>query len=390
MKRKIAVVIIALLLIAGGFIVVRSKQKSLANLSKPQETLPTVQVTPVRQGTLDVTAHYLCSIEPFTRSDISARISGNILTITKREGDSVRQGEVIITIDDRELLHRSTAANAEVLATKQRLAGAKSVYETQKSVYERDVILHKAGAISQEALERSRAALDGAKASVGAYEESLKGLAMNTSIARTQAGYASIAASFSGIVSKRWVDPGDLAVPGKPILTIEKTSPYKVLAQVPQEELIGIRAGAPVLLTNGDRTMSAKVNRVYPALGKNLMATVEVLTPSSPFNLPSSATVGFDIVTRSVEGLIVPDQGVVKSGQGTFVYLVKDGVVHIIPVKLLGMGNSRAAVIGDLAPGEQVAVAQENKLLTITEGSKVTMAEFRKPEGKANASGVRQ
>ncbi|MDA8421807.1 MAG: efflux RND transporter periplasmic adaptor subunit [Nitrospiraceae bacterium] len=391
MKRKLVTVIIALLLVVGGVIVVKSKQKSLANLPKPKEPLPTVQVMPIRQGTLDVSAHYLGSIEPFTRSDLSARISGNILAITKREGDSVRQGEVIITIDDRELLDRSIAVNAEVLATKQRLAGAKSAYETQKSVYERDVILYKAGAISQEALERSRAALDGAKATVDAYEESMKGFAMNTSVARTQAGYARITAPFSGVVSKRWADPGDLAVPGKPILTIEKTSPYKVLAQVPQEELTGIRPGTPVKLTNGDQEVSAKVNRVYPALGKSMLATVEVLTKTAPFDLPSASTVGFDLVTKQIEGLIVPDQAVVKTDKGASVYQVKDGLVHIVPVTLLGMGNGKAAISGDVPPAAQVAVAQENKLLTLTEGGGVIPAEQGKSgERKSGSAGGKQ
>jgi RND family efflux transporter MFP subunit len=371
MKRKYVVLIIALLLIAGGFFVVRIKQQKLANLPKPQTPLPAVQVAPVVQGTLDVATHYLGSIEPYTRSDLSARISGNILTISKREGDSVRKGETVVTIDDRELIDRTAAVNAEVLATRQKLAGAQSAYTTQKAVYERDMTLLKAGAISQEALERSRAALDGAKATVDAYEESLKGLSMNTSIAKTQAGYARIIAPFSGVVSRRWAEPGDLAAPGKPILTIEQVSSYKVLAQIPQEELLGVRPGTLVRLTNGEQTVPAKVNRVYPALGKNLLAIVEVLVSSSPFNLPSGATVGFNVVSRRVEGFIVPEQAVVKSTQGTFVYLVKDGVVHIKPVKLIGSGNGKAALSGELFPGEQVAVAQENKLLTLSEGSRV-------------------
>ena len=84
---------------------------------------------------------------------------------------------------------------------------------------------------------------------------------------------------------------------------------------------------------------------------------------SSPFNLPSSATVGFDLVSRKVEGWIVPDQAVVRSTQGAFVYLVKDGMVRIMPVKLLGMANGKAAISGELPVGAQVAVAQENKLL---------------------------
>ena len=347
-------------------------------------------MAPVSQGTLELTAHYLGSVEPLIKSDLSARISGNILTISKREGDSVRQDETLVTIDDRELLDRAVAVDAEVLATRQKLAGAQSAYTTQKAVYERDVVLHKAGAVSQEALERSRAVVDGAKATVDAYEESLKGLAMNTSVAKTQAGYARITAPFSGVVSRRWSEPGDLAAPGKPILTIEKTSPYKVLAQVPQEELSGIRPGTSVRLTNGSQTIAATVNRVYPALGKNLLATVEVLTKSSPFSLPSSATVGFDLVSRKVEGLIVPDQAVVRSAQGAFVYLVKDGVVRIMPVKLLGMANGKAAISGELPSGAQVAVAQENKLLTLSEGSKVTLAESGKPAAAPAATGVKR
>ena len=381
MKRKMIVVLIAVALIIGGIFVIKNKQSKIENLPKPQTPVPSVQVAPVKQGQIEVISHYLASIDPFTKTDLSARISGSILSITKREGDVVRQGDLLTTIDDRELQDRTVSVNAELLATRQRMAGAQSTYATQKSVYGRDEALFKAGAISKEALERSRATLDGAKAVVDAYEESLKGMAMNTSVAKTQAGYARITAPFSGIVSKRWAEPGDQAAPGKPILTVEKTSSYKILAQVPQEELPGIRPGTKVILSNGIQTMPTKVNRVYPALGKNMLATVEVLTGSAPFNLPSSATVGFDVVTKTVEGLQVPDQAIVKTGKGTFVYQIKNGSVHIIPVKLLGVGNGTAAISGGIEAGTQVAVGQENKLLTLTEGSQVSVAETAKPAG---------
>ena len=389
MKRRILIVLAAVVLVIAAVIFIKNKEKKIANLPKPQPPAPTVQVATVKQGTLEVAAHYLASIEPFSKSDLSPRISGNILSISKREGDKVRQGEVLATIDDRELQDRTVAVNADLLATRQRLAGAQSAYATQKSVYGRDEALFKAGAISREALERSQSALDGARSVIEAYDENLKGQAMNTNMAKTQAGYARIVAPFSGVVSKRWTEPGDLAAPGKPILTVEKTSSYKVLAQVPQEELAGIRPGTKVTITNGGQTMSAKVNRVYPSLGKNMLATVEVLTGSAPFALPSSATVGFDIVTKKVEGLQVPAQAVVKTAQGTFVYQVDNGVVKIIPVKLLGMGNGIASLEATLEPGVQVAVAQENKLLTLSDGTKVTVADSAKP-AKVPASGGKQ
>ena len=379
MKRIVIIVLSAVLLVGGGIALVKMKQKEIARLAKPQTPPPAVEVASVAEGDLEVTVHYLGTIVPFTRSDISSRISGNILTIAKREGDAVRQGEVLATIDDRELADRIVAVNAEVLSTRQKQAGAQSVYETQKSIYERDVTLQKAGAISQEALDRSRAALDSAKAAADAYEESLKGLAMNTAVARTQAGYARLAAPFDGVISRRWNEPGDLAVPGKPILTIEKRSPYKVLAQVPQEEVALIHPGTPVHLRNGDQRIEAVVSRVYPALGKNMLATVEVVTKSSPFNLPSDATVGMDLVTRRVKGFLVPEQAVVKGSRGASVYLVRNGIVHLLPVELLGAGSGKAAVSGELHVGDQVAVGQENKLLTLVEGSRVTPSEAGKP-----------
>jgi len=389
MKRKLLFAITAILLIGAGYFVVISKKQSLAALPKPQISLPTVQTAQVAKGEFEATSHYLGSIEPFTKTDLSARITGNILSISKREGDTVRRGEVVIVIDDREMVDRSVAVNAEFLSTQQKLAGAVSAYQTQKSIHERDTVLHTAGAISREALERSQAALDGARATVEAYRESIKGLSMNSSIARTQAGYARVTAPFSGVVTRRLSEPGDMAVPGKPILTIEKISQYKVLAQVPQEELAGVRPGTKVVLNNGGRSIPAKVNRVYPSLGKNMLATVEVLTDSAPFELPSSSTVGFDIVTRKVEGLIVPAQAIVKTGQGSFVYQVNDGAVHIIPVKLLGMGNGSAAISGAIEAGAQVAVGQENKLLTFMEGSKIRVADPAGTAAPASAGGNR-
>jgi RND family efflux transporter MFP subunit len=379
MKRIVILVLIAVLLVGAGIALVAKKQGAIAGLAKPQLPPPAMEVASVAEGDLEVAVHYLGNIVPFTRSDISPRISGNILTIARREGDVVRQGDALVTIDDRELADRIVAVNAEVLSTRQKLAGAQSVYETQKSIYERDVTLRKAGAISQEALDRSRAALDSAKAASDAYQESLKGLSMNTAMARTQAGYARLAAPFDGVISRRWNEPGDLAVPGKPILTIEKRSPYKVLAQVPQEELALIHPGTPVHLRNGDQRIEAAVNRVYPALGKNMLATVEIITKSSPFNLPSDATVGMDLVVRKVKGLLVPEQAVVTGPRGASVYVVREGVVHRLPVRLLGAGNGKAAVSGEVHAGDQVAVAQENKLLTLGEGSKVTPAEAGKP-----------
>ena len=372
--KKIIFAVVIMALIAGGVFVIIDKQKNLSTLPKPSSQPPAVQTAIAAAGSIDVKSRQIGEVQAYVQADVAPRITGYILSITKREGDPVTKGEIVCTVDDRELSKRAESSQAEVLATKQRLAGARSVYETQRSVTERDEKLYAAGAISKEALERSRSSLDSAKAAVDAYEESIHGLERNVEAARLQVGYSQIEAPFSGIVTKRSADPGDLAVPGKAILTIQQPSPVKLVVQVPQELIGRMGPGSKLLLNNGSSTLQVSVTKVYPALGKNLLGSVEVVLPKSPFGLPTGSTVAVDIVTVAATGVIVPESAVFRTEKGAFVYTVNDGTVHARQVEVLGLGDGKAVVKGGVVPGTQVAVAQENKLLTLAEGMKITTA----------------
>ncbi|MBF0121187.1 MAG: efflux RND transporter periplasmic adaptor subunit [Desulfobacterales bacterium] len=368
MKKKLVLLGFVIIIILGALFLVNRKQLEIAALPKPASHRQTIQTAIISQGKLEITTHYLGIIEPYTRSELSPRISGNILSLNKREGDSIREGELVIVIDDRELTDKALATNAEYLATQKKLTGAKSAFETQQSIYERDELLYKEGAISKEALERSKANYDGAHATLAAFQETLQGLAKSAAAARTQAGYAKILAPFDGIIVKRWSDTGDLAVPGKPILTIEKSSPYKVVIQIPQEEVNYIRKGTKAYLQSGEQNMSTTINRVYPALNKNLLCTVDIILSTPPFSLPSGATVGVDMVTNEVEGFLTPVNAIVKTGKSAFIYLVDKGVIRIQQIELLATSPTQAVIKGPITQGSIVAVEQENKLLSLAEG----------------------
>jgi RND family efflux transporter MFP subunit len=371
--KKILITIIIIAVVAGaGIAVVKHKQKELANLPKPGPQPVSVQTAEAVKGSLEVLSHQIAEIQPDTSADLSPRITGRILSVAKREGDPVEKDEILCVIDDREFADRAAAIQADAAAAMERLAGAKSLYETQAAVTERDKRLFASGAISKEALERSQTALENAKAAVGAGEESIKALKKNADAAGLQSDYAKIRAPFSGVVTKRLAEPGDLASPGKPVLVIEKKLPVRVTAQVPQETIKKLGPGAKVYLTDGKERMDATVTRVYPALGKNFMGSIEIILDQSPFGLSSGATVGVDIVTSTVSGIVVPENAVVHTSKGYFVYPVdKSGVVGAVKqVEFLGSQNGMTAIKGDLAEGTTIAVAQENKLLSLTEGPK--------------------
>ena len=374
MKRNLTTALVLAAFVLGGGLIVRHKQRELADLPLPAAQPQTVQTATVAEGTLEVTARQLGEVRPFTSADLAPRITGHILSLSKREGDAVARGEIVCVVDDRELADRAGAAEAEVLATQQRLSGDRSAYETQRSVTTRDEKLFAAGAISQEALERSRAALDGAKASMDAYQESLKGLERSAAAARLQTGYARVRAPFAGVVTRRLAEPGDLAVLGKAVLTIEQSSPVKVVVQVPQELMGKVRQGGKIYLVEGSERLPVAISRVYPALGKNLLGTLEVVLPEAPFALPTGSTIEAELVTATVAGKIVPANAVVRSENGTFVCLVENGRIRLRPVELLGSDDGKAAVRGELPAGAAIAVGQENRLLTLADGMPVSVA----------------
>ncbi|WP_277057581.1 efflux RND transporter periplasmic adaptor subunit [Trichlorobacter lovleyi] len=372
MKRKLMILVIVLLLVVVALLLVKKKKQSLASLAKPALVAPVVETGSVRQGELEVRRTCLGRLEAQTKADLSARITGHILSISKREGDLITAGELVITLDNRELLERSQSVQSEVLAAKQRLAAARSALETQQAIYGRDEKLFSAGAISREALERSKTALDTARATMQATDEGIKGIGRQVAAAQTQAGYGWVTAPFSGVVTRRMMEPGDLAVPGKPILTIEQRGACKVLVQVPQEALSSLKKGDRAYLKQaGSQPLTAAVSRIYPAVGANMLAGLEIGLAEPPFGLPTGASLTVELAGSRVNGFLVPEQALIRTGVATELRVINGGQVQVRQITLLGVQDGTAVVQGGVKEGDTVAVGQESRLRTLTEGMRV-------------------
>lgn len=377
--KKIIVIAVALLLIAGAFIVIRIKKSAIENTPAAASYPLPVDVTSAKEGSIFIYSHYLGTIKPLHYADIAPRISGNILNVYVREGDAVLKGQLLAKIDDRSLLERESAQALEIAATEAQLAGAKSIYETQDSIYTRDRMLQQKGAISLEALQKSKAARDSAESQVRSLEAKIEALKKIHSAAVIERSYASLYAPFDGVVTKRLMEPGDLAVAGKPILQIEGTSGFKVIVQVPQAELQSLKKGGKVILSNSGKKKDAVISRVYPAITVATMGSIEIDLPARPFDIPSGGTVGVDVITgKTGDGVIVPSGSLLKNQQGTFVYKVLDNKIYIIKVDLLGQNSESACVKGDIKGSNLVVIADEGKLLTLSEG--MTVVPVRKED----------
>ena len=365
-KRILKVLII--ILVIGGIVFlairkVKQKRAELAHLKTISVAPVPVEVKRVRFGQLPVTEHYLGEIRPVLSARISSRISGYLFEMNKYEGDRVTKGEIVARIDSRQIRDRINALKAQI-------DGAKSDVITKKHIRDRDWVLYKNKALSKERYEISKTAYDLAVSR-------LKDLEYELSSAKTDLSYTLIKAPFDGVVLKRIHEPGDLIVPGTPIIEIEAPDKgYRIMVRIPEASISKLTPGDEAYLIEGEKRIKTKIYSVHPAVETGSLGTVEIRTKERPFGLPTYGKVGVDLVLSKVYGAIVPLRALLENIDASYCFVARPvkkrfAKVHIVPVKVLGRSGELVAVKGDFKDSDQVICADESILLRLHEGEKV-------------------
>jgi RND family efflux transporter MFP subunit len=359
MKKLIAIIVIVS--IAAALVMVRARrvrQKEGAPLAP--ELPPAVQVCPVTQGKVADSRHVLGTVIGADEVDVAPQVMAQVLQMKVREGATVQKGDLLAALDPSEF--RDALAEAEA-----GLASAQKAYQAQHSATARDRRLFEVKGIAQEEWDRSQAADAAANAALEVAQKRLE-------LAKTRLGYTQITAPWNGVVARRLADPGDLAVPGKPLLKLVRQESVRVRAELPPEDLPALRLGQPVTLALPGCTLTAAVSRVFPAMGDSHLAAFECDITNPPPGLVSGATVGVDAQLSSAEGVVVPADALLEGEKGTWVFAAANGVIRPIQVQVLVHSFDRAAVKGDVRVGEPVVVARPSRLMTLAAGMKVTVA----------------
>ncbi len=375
--KTIAILILLLILAAGGIRVIKKKKEALHKTPPPSRLSVLVRAVKPEPGVFPVMQKYLGTIKAKISAEIAPRISGRIFEVRVREGQEVKQGELLAVIDDRQIQDKIDEIKA-------RLAAAQTSYRTKQGIFQRDKALFKAKAISRERLDISKANHDAARAEVAALKAAL-------GAQKTELTYARLYAPFDGLVTRRFQDPGDLALSGRPVLSLEKPSAgYLVKVKVPQAEIPLLKKGAGVLIGLEGRAglpapasentwIKASISRVYPAIAAGTLGAVEIDLDQRPFGLPTGATVTAVIEMGHVKGLRIPVRGLLENVDSVYVYLVdKENKVHIKKTKPLYKERDWAIVPeGSIPFGFNVIVAQESALLRLNQDEKVTVVSPR-------------
>ena len=375
--KKILIILLLIAIVAAGILAIKHKKKELSSTPPPSKPPLAVQVATVHFGAFPVKDTYLGTIKAKVSADVASRVTSYILDVKVREGDAVKKGQLLAVLDNRKERDRVQGLKAEVKA-------AETAYSTQEAIYQRDKTLFAQKAISKEALERSKSSKDAARARLISLKNSLAS-------ALTDLSYTELKAPFDGIITTRFMDPGDLAVTGKPVISIESpSSGYFVEIKVPQEKLPSLSVGNPVTLSlavdnkgkskslsQKNLTLRCQISRLHPAVQPGGLAVAEADTEKRPFSLPTGSSLEATVETGIAEGFLIPIRALLENVDTDLVFSVTENdTIHIVPVKPIYKGADQAVVQSSgLKDGVKVVVSQESGLLRLHEGQKVRIVE---------------
>lgn len=190
-------------------------------------------------------------------AQVAARVMGTVTSVLVREGDAVKAGQVLLTLDERELAERRSAARAAVEESAHAkeeiargVAAAQAQADVMQKTYERYAMLRDKKSVSPQEFDeveaKQHAAREGLAAAKARQQQvaSMAERAQSESRAmETVAGYARVTAPFGGVVLRRMVEPGAMAAPGVPLLVVEASSQYRLEVTVDASEAASLKRG---------------------------------------------------------------------------------------------------------------------------------------------------
>ena len=297
-----------------------------------------VEVAAVGRQTISLFFETNGTLEAENEVDLVARVSGPITQLNTEEGQRVRKGQLLATIDDREIV-------AQLEVAKVRLDEARQSYERIKELFEKELV-------ARESYDQAFASFESAKGDLERLD--------------VQLAYTRITAPFSGLVVQRYVKFAEFLQNGARLFRLSDFDPLLCPIQVPERELSKLSIGQRAELTVesfGDTRFDAKVLRVSPVVDSasgTVKVTLEV-SGQGKLRPGMFANVFLEMANRP-NALVVPKAALALDSLGNTVYVVNDGMAARRDLELGFRNDALLEVLSGLEEGEQIVVVGQDGL----------------------------
>ncbi len=340
-------IVLVMAWLGGAF---HPQKVAAAKLPEPSSPASQASTRTVTVATVAELAEAVGAVQAQRKTTIAARVTANVLRVAVSAGQHVRAGELLVQLDDRDLQAKARGARSSVRRVE-------ATRDLAAADYERDRVLVEHQAMPGSALDVTAMRVRTSTADVAALQDVVHD-------AEVVLGYAVIKSPYDGVVIDRSSEPGDLATPGKPLLTLYESDRLWLEAAVPEENVTALRIGA---------TYRVHVD----ALKRDLDGTLLEIVPSSDAaSRTVTARVALPVVPSLYPGLFgrllvpvgerrrlsVPDAAILRVGQLTMVDLVVGSTLQRRSVQLGNTEGGETEVLSGLAPGDRISLAPRREI----------------------------
>lgn len=353
-KLLIAAIVVAVL---GGVAWVATRDSGTA---PPAAAGPAVNSAPIELASVDVSTveprilsrvlPLSGSIAPFVQATVKSKVGGEVEQFKLREGQDVREGDVIARVDTRNLQAQYDREAAAVDKARADLELARLNRDKNRTLLEQKFI-------SQNTFEQTESAYAGSVAQLKLAEAEAR-------VAQINLQDAAIRAPFSGTIAKRLVQPGEKVSPDSDIVTLVDLKQMVLEAAVPATEIPSVRVGQKVRFRVsgfGDRQFEGEVQRINPMTADGSRAIpVYIAVPNPDMALKGGMFAQGELQLNSTEPVLAVAQRAIREEAGaSYVYTLRDEKIARTPVTLgpRNKGEPFVEVRSGLSAGDRVVVA---------------------------------
>lgn len=368
-----------------------SREKTTLAASGAQPATSAGQIETVAASPIVDTYRASGTVQAHYTAATAAKIAANILEIRVKAGDRVTAGQTLVVLDRGNLeanLHRAEAACAEaesaIAETENAITAANANLELARVTHKRFEALLAKASVSQQESDESQARFKSAGAALEVAVSKRRQATARRSqaeaeldAARVALGYATLSAPFPGLVTERSADPGSLATPGTPLLTMEREGNLRLEASIDESRLGLVRIGEQVEVEIGglNRTVLGRVAETIPLIDAATRSfTAKIDLPSVP-GLRAGMFGRAAFPSGEREALQVPQSAVLERGQVRSVYVLEGAIARLRLVTLGETRDNRCEILSGLTAGEKILVAPPP---LVSDGSRVAIQEASK------------
>ena len=311
---------------------------------------PVVKVLQVKPSPAASQENYSGVVKGRYETNLSFQVGGKIISRDVQVGSQVNAGEILMTLDPKDIVEQSRSAEAQVSSTLAQLKLAEANLNRYTELF-------KSEAIAAAVLDQYKTQFDAAQA------------AYDTAVAQSRQsqnalGYTTLAANADGVISNVNAEVGQVVAAGQTVLTLVQTNEFEVVVNVPENKISNVQIGQRVTInfwaTGGNVT--GNVREISP------MADAASRTFAVKISLPDASNVQLGMTANvsmtgdlSTDAIVLPLSAIYQTGDAAQVWLVDGGKVSLRKVEVTAFDENNVRVRG-LKSGDIVVTAGVHKL----------------------------